>query len=141
MSEQNFTEGPDHVVSGHELDSQDTNRNVSAPSESDKSNPQTRFAWIVTVSIIALFTVVGLVWIASQRSTTTAEVELSQPEAGKDDGLGREVTLEPETLASAGIEIESVTQRPAVAKLFVTGSVELNPEKTEAATPLVGGRI
>jgi membrane fusion protein, heavy metal efflux system len=44
-------------------------------------------------------------------------------------------------LASANIEIEAVTQRPAIAKLFVTGAVELNPEKTEMATPLVGGRI
>ena len=38
-------------------------------------------------------------------------------------------------------EIEGVTQRPAIALLHVTGAVELNPEKTEMATPLVGGRI
>ena len=54
---------------------------------------------------------------------------------------GREVKLDSESLTSAGIETEGVTQRPAISKLYVTGAVELSPEKTEMATPLVGGRI
>ncbi|MCY7377187.1 MAG: efflux RND transporter periplasmic adaptor subunit, partial [Pyrinomonadaceae bacterium] len=57
------------------------------------------------------------------------------------DKTMRQVKLEPDLLTSANIETEGVTQRPAIAKLYVTGTVELNPEKTEMATPLVGGRI
>ena len=49
--------------------------------------------------------------------------------------------LSAEALQSAGIEIEGVTQRPAVALLQTTGTVEANEQQTQQATPLVGGRI
>ncbi|MBC7909959.1 MAG: efflux RND transporter periplasmic adaptor subunit [Pyrinomonadaceae bacterium] len=64
-------------------------------------------------------------------------------EAGeqKDEHGDSEVKLSPEALAAAGIEIEGITQRPAVALLKVTGTVEANQQQTQQATPLVGGRI
>lgn len=102
------------------------------------------FAWILTAVIVAIFAIAGLAWIATRSSSTKVEVVTNpenKEERQSENEEGREVLLDPESLASAGIEIESVTQRPAVAKLYVTGSVELNPEKTEMATPLVGGRI
>jgi len=113
--------------------------------DEDGTAPQPRkmFAWILTAAIVAVVAIAGLAWIATRDSSTSVNVEAGEEkeEGHSEDEEGREVRLDPETLASVGIEIEGVTQRPAVAKLYVTGAVELNPEKTEMATPLVGGRI
>jgi cobalt-zinc-cadmium efflux system membrane fusion protein len=54
---------------------------------------------------------------------------------------GAEVALAPEALEAAGIQVESVTQRPAVALLAVTGAVEANPQQTQQVTSLVAGRV
>lgn len=136
MSEQN-------IVKETENERPDVNLDESeAEIDRDRaSNPQKMFAWILTAVIVGLIAIVGLIWIVSKRSATGAETETAKTEEGSKPESGREVKLEPEALAAAGIVIESVTQRPAIAKLYVTGSVELNPEKTEMATPLVGGRI
>ena len=121
----------------------DTDSHLQNPAQS----PKTKLAWILTAAIIGLIIIVGAVWMTTKSSSTNVTVETAEKEEGKkEDGHseneeGEEVKLDPELLASAGIETEGVTQRPAIAKLFVTGTVELNPEKTEMATPLVGGRI
>jgi membrane fusion protein, heavy metal efflux system len=116
--------------------------------DSGSTKPKKMFAWILTAAIIALVAIIGLAWMATRKSATTVNVETEktgekkEEEGGHSENEeGREVRLEPEALTSAGIETEGVTQRPAIAKLYVTGAVELNPEKTEMATPLVGGRI
>ena len=59
----------------------------------------------------------------------------------EDEHADEEVKLSPEALAAAGIEIEGVTQRPAVALIKVTGTVETNQQQTQQASPLVSGRI
>ena len=112
--------------------------------DSGVSKPRQMFAWILTAAILALVGIIGIAWMATKKPATEVNVETAEHE--EEDGhseneTGREVKLEPETLASANIETEGVTQRPAIAKIYVTGAVELNPEKTEMATPLVGGRI
>jgi cobalt-zinc-cadmium efflux system membrane fusion protein len=56
-------------------------------------------------------------------------------------GEANEVELRPEAMAAAGIEIESVTQRVAVAPLTAGGTVEPNQEQTQQVTPLVSGRV
>jgi cobalt-zinc-cadmium efflux system membrane fusion protein len=61
--------------------------------------------------------------------------------AEEDAKAGNEVVLSPTTLAAAGIEIVSVTERPAVALLRVTGAVEANQQQTQQVTPLVSGRV
>ena len=112
------------------------------------SKPKKMFAWGLTTAVVALIAIIGFAWMATKKSGTEVSVETSgetaekKEEGGHSEGEeGREVKLDPDALNSAGIETEGVTQRPAIAKLYVTGSVELNPEKTEMATPLVGGRI
>ena len=106
------------------------------------SKPRQMFAWILTAAILALVGIGAIAWMASKKSATDVNVETAAAEENHSENeTGREVKFEPETLASANIETEGVTQRPAIAKLFVTGAVELNPEKTEMATPLVSGRI
>jgi membrane fusion protein, heavy metal efflux system len=111
------------------------------------SRPKKMFAWILTAAIVALIVIVGLAWMATKKTGTSVNVEAEKASEKKEEGghseneEGREVRLDADALNSAGIQTEGVTQRPAIAKLYVTGTVELNPEKTEMATPLVGGRI
>lgn len=106
-------------------------------------------AWIIALSIVAVVGLLSFLFIRSKQSVSKGtEVSVSTEKKDEHGGgehkegeTGEEVKLDPELLESANLEIESVTQRPAIARLYVTGAVELNPEKTEMATPLVGGRI
>ena len=111
-------------------------------SEAPKKN--TLIAWILTAAIVTVIAIIAIAWMISRGSAGGDKVnsDASQDEKPHSEGqTGKEVKLDPQTLESAGIQTETVTQRPAVAKLYVTGAVELNPETTEMATPLVGGRI
>lgn len=103
------------------------------------------------VLIVAVAAVVALVillmtmmWsrvnrIEVESMKATAEATEHKDEHG--EGAGREVALSAEALEAAGIEVEGVTQRPAVALLNVTGTVEVNQLQSQAVTPLVGGRV
>lgn len=107
----------------------------------DKKN--NKLSWVITLAIIAVVALVGLFWIAGKRSgQTQVKIENTKEEKpAEEHEEGQEVKLDPETLASANIETEGVTQRPAVALLKTTGAVENNPQQTQSITPLVGGRI
>jgi len=117
--------------------------------DEDDTNSQpkrntTLVAWVVTAGIIAFVALAGLIWVSQNKTpdSSTAVTEEKKDEPGHSENeTGREVKLDADDLESADIEIEGVTSRPAISKLFVTGAVELNPETTELATPLVGGRI
>ncbi|MGH9948887.1 MAG: efflux RND transporter periplasmic adaptor subunit, partial [Pyrinomonadaceae bacterium] len=147
MSENKITEQSEHHAGDEaELDRLDSNldemdQNVEEYSER-KTNPI--LPWIITAAVIGLIAIVGIVWIMSKNSASgdKASMEEHKEEPGhSDDEKGKEVKLDSEMLSSAGIVTETVTQRPAVGMLNVTGAVELNPETTEMATLLVGGRI
>lgn len=100
--------------------------------------------WLITIAILSIVALVASVWIVSRRAEgDTPSAEHSEPKPGGHSGdeKGEEVRLDAESIRAAGIETEAVTQRPAIAKLYVTGSIELNPEKTEMASPLVNGRV
>lgn len=122
----------------------DRDGDASEKAAGGEPRPKSMFAWILTAVIVAIFAIAGLAWIATRGSSTSVKVESGEEkkeEGHSEDEEGKEVKLDPESMESAGIEVEGVTQRPAIAKLYVTGAVELNPERTEMATPLVGGRI
>ncbi len=94
------------------------------------------------VALLALVIVLALfLWM--RRGGQNPETIKANVEAGeqKDVHGDSEVKLSPEALTAAGIETEGVTQRPAVALLEVTGTVEANQQQTQQATPLVGGRV
>jgi membrane fusion protein, heavy metal efflux system len=102
-------------------------------------------AVLATVAIVAVFALVALLLRRAGGTPASTEVKVNA-EAGKEGhgeehGEGEEVMLTPETREAAGIEIEGVTERPAVALLRVTGTVETNQQQTQQATPLVGGRV
>lgn len=108
--------------------------------------PKKMFAWILTAVIVSLIAIIGFAWIASKRSAAIVNTEghneeSEHKEGPKESEEGQEVKLDPETLESAGIEIETATQRPAVALLKVTGTVEADPQQTQQVSPLVGGRV
>lgn len=127
-----------------ELNRLEENSDQTEDTYSPDAKPKNFAAWIATAVIIGLIALIGIVWMATRKSSTSVNVETSEKkeEPGhSEDEEGREVKLDSELLNSAGIETEGVTQRPAISKLYVTGAVELSPEKTEMATPLVGGRI
>lgn len=121
----------------------DNGRNRSSESENSESKPKNFVGWVITAVIIGLIVLIGIVWMATRKSSTSVSVETTEKkEEGHSEGEeGKEVRLDADSLNSIGLQTEGVTQRPAIAKLYVTGAVELNPEKTEMATPLVGGRI
>ena len=99
---------------------------------------------IAAVALVALFSIVALVmWLRSGPSSPEVNVKSGAADTQKDEGQAAtgEVKLSPEARAAAGIEIEGVTQRPAVAMLRVTGTVETNPQQTQLVTTLVSGRV
>jgi cobalt-zinc-cadmium efflux system membrane fusion protein len=99
---------------------------------------------IATVAIVAIFAVAALLLWRRDKPAESTEVKVST-EAGEakeeEHAEGSEVMLTPEARAAAGIEIEGVTERPAVALLKVTGTVETNQQQTQQVTPLVSGRV
>lgn len=102
---------------------------------------------IATVTIVAVFAVVALLLWRRGEAPASTEVKV-KAEAGEaahadehGEGEGEEVMLTPEAREAAGLEIEGVTERPAVALLRVTGTVETNQQQSQQATPLVGGRV
>ena len=103
-------------------------------------------AWVIAFAIIGIVVLLGLLFIWSKQSPSK-ETEISVNTEKKDEHgdehneNGQEVKLEPETLASADLEYEGVTQRPAVALLNVTGTIENNPQRMQNVTPLVSGRV
>ena len=104
---------------------------------------------IVFVALMALIAVVAIYALflrGGRKESTVVNVNAEaakDAEHGDEHGAGgaEEVKLSPEAIAAAGIEIEGVTQRPAVALIKVTGSVETNQQQTQQASPLVSGRV
>lgn len=105
------------------------------------SKPRRFGPWVITIIVIASIVVISLVLIALKRGgSENTELNVS-PNDENSETAGQEVRLSPEVLASAGIETEAVTQRPAIALVTVAGTVEANPQQTQAVTSLVGGRV
>lgn len=98
---------------------------------------------LIVAAVAALALVIILALVLSRRNNPAAatDVKVTAETDEHKAGEGNEVELSPEALAAAGIEVEGVTSRPAVALLRVTGTVETNQQQTQTATPLVGGRI
>lgn len=127
-------------------------REQEAP-ELDKTIDERRRAHnrnLLIVGSVALIALLAIFWIYKSRAghtldpggdekiaatKTTAATTTTAPETPS------EVVLPGEALSTAGIEIAGVTERPAVARLSVTGSVEANQQQMQSVTPLVAGRV
>ena len=134
----------------------DSERSVAAA----KTTRDRLTGWLAVLVAVLLIGSAGLWWISSRQSAAASpesaegkekagasgekEAGHSEEAGGHTEGEGEhgaEVTLEPATLAAAGIELEGVTSRPAVALLSATGAIENNPQNTQTISALVGGRI
>jgi cobalt-zinc-cadmium efflux system membrane fusion protein len=131
-------------VAGEVRDADLSKHEINSPNSSSKrmSARNRNIVIIASVAIVVLLVIAVLAW--RQRSAVSPKNESSakDPHSEEREGEGtQEVKLSPEALEAAKIEIEGVTQRPAVALLKVTGTVETNQQQTQAVTPLVGGRV
>lgn len=136
----NVTEARREPDGGHTVVETTTERHTLSP------RPRNRNMLIVAVIALVALAVIFFLWsrrnnAASPGGETNAEAKTGEAAGEDHGGEAGEVKIDPEALAAAGIEIEGVTQRPAVALLRVTGAVEANPRQTQQATPLIGGRI
>ncbi|QQS41263.1 MAG: efflux RND transporter periplasmic adaptor subunit [Acidobacteriota bacterium] len=112
--------------------------------DSPQSRGQSFLVWIAAAVAVLLIISAAVLWMMTRGGSPEGADEHAGEGAHEEGSAAAgpsEITLDPETLKAADIAIEGITQRPAISKVFVTGSVELNPERTEMATPLVGGRL
>lgn len=139
-SETVATEPLEAVATQHE----NNNANVEE-SEFEKNNsPRGKGKLIIGATIVVVTLLAFLVgaWLWSRSGNTKATDDKAATEDKEHSGEeGKEVKLSPEALKAAKIEIEGVTQRPAITLLKVTGTVETNPQQTQQVTPLVSGRV
>lgn len=63
------------------------------------------------------------------------------PEVESKANVENEVAISTDAVATSGIEIVDVIERPVIETMHVTGAVEANQQQTQQATPLVSGRI
>jgi cobalt-zinc-cadmium efflux system membrane fusion protein len=100
-----------------------------------------RLVWFVAVAL-ALAVALGLYFRLGNQSAKPDEKTTGAKEGHADEHSEvSEVELSPEALEAAKIEYATATERPAVALLRVTGTIEANQQQVQQATPLVGGRI
>lgn len=120
---------------------------VEVETSASSSRRPTRNGNVVVVAVAAVaalaILVTALMWSRGNKTDESVKANVEAGEHGDehDEGAGREVALSAEALEAAGVETEGVTQRPAVALLNVTGTVEVNQLQSQAVTPLVGGRV
>jgi cobalt-zinc-cadmium efflux system membrane fusion protein len=94
-------------------------------------------AVLLVVAVVALAAMYG----GGEGKGPARKGEHAEAEEHAEGGESAEVQLSPEARTAAGIEIESVTERPVDAPLTVTGTVESNQEQTQQASSLVSGRV
>jgi cobalt-zinc-cadmium efflux system membrane fusion protein len=100
-----------------------------------------RFMMVGSIALTVAVLAAGIIW-WSRGGKPAPNRAASMEEGGEHaDEHQNEVMLSPEALVAAKIEVEGVTQRPSIARLKVTGTVETNPQQTQQVTPLVSGRV
>src|SRR6266498_1666238 len=92
------------------------------------------------VAALALAITSGL-YFRLRNQDAKPEEKTASAEHTDEHGGGNEVELSAEALEAAKIEYATTTERPAVALLRVTGTVEANQQHVQQVTPLVGGRV
>ncbi len=104
--------------------------------------PEIKSARLVLLSAgILILTALFLSACSSAKKEEAAKAEASEKAGEHKEGEGEEVSLSSEALAAAKLEFAEVAARAGGGLLRVTGSVEVNQQQTQQATPLVSGRV
>ncbi|MGE0131355.1 MAG: efflux RND transporter periplasmic adaptor subunit [Blastocatellales bacterium] len=98
-----------------------------------------RLAWFVAAALALVITAALYVKLRDQGATP--DEKPAGAEHAEEHGAGNEAALSPEALTAAKLEYAEVASRPAGGRMRVTGSVEVNQQQTQQATPLVSGRV
>lgn len=119
---------------------------VEASTENRTRASSSRNRNLIIIGAVALVALASIFFLLSRRQSTSrtdaASAEAAAVGEKKDAPSDKsEIKLSPQALAAASIQIEGITQRPAIALLRTTGTVEANPGGTQQVTPLVGGRV
>src|SRR5215210_5133252 len=85
---------------------------------------------IIVAAFAALVLVVLVLLLWSRNKPVAQEKESAEATSTEKTSVTSEVVLSPEAVKAASLEVEGVTQRPAVALLRVTGTVESNQQQT-----------
>jgi cobalt-zinc-cadmium efflux system membrane fusion protein len=95
---------------------------------------------MLTALIAAILPVLAISGCGTGRreEPANAEKEHADKHSGERDN---EISLSPETLEAAKLEFASIAARPVGGQLRVSGSVEINQQQMQQATPLVSGRV
>jgi cobalt-zinc-cadmium efflux system membrane fusion protein len=97
---------------------------------------RTKIALLIA-AILAAFTI-SACGIGKKEEPAKAEKEQADKHSGEHDN---EISLSPETLEAVKLEFAAVASHPAGGQLRVAGSVEINQQQMQQATPLVSGRV
>jgi biotin carboxyl carrier protein len=89
------------------------------------------------VTAVLILAIASVVYFQMRNKGPKPEEKTVVEERAEDNG----VELSGESLEAAKIEYTTVTERPAVALLRVTGTVEANQQQMQQVTPLVAGRV
>ncbi len=136
----NDSNGPEH---SDQAASDDAGLLIDRSETAERQPRKSHNRNLVIVGVVALVALLSIFFIYRSLSKKTAADADDKPTkaATETTQTPTEVVLPTEALATAGIEIVGVTQRPAVARLTVTGSVAANQQQMQQVTPLVGGRV
>jgi cobalt-zinc-cadmium efflux system membrane fusion protein len=100
-----------------------------------------RAAWLSAGMLLLAALFLSACGGAKKEEAAKPEAEHAEKVGEHKEGGGEEVSLSPEALAAAKLEFAEAAARPVGGLLRVTGSVEVNQQQTQQATPLVSGRI
>jgi membrane fusion protein, heavy metal efflux system len=123
-------------------DDADAMGQASQVRQTESASLRNRYMVIGTVAVVAVVaSVVIVAFMIFRRSSSPSRTAETVVETQDQSTITNEVVVPAEALPALKIEIVGVTQRPAVARLQVTGTVEVNQQQTQTVTPLVGGRV
>lgn len=112
------------------------NNEIKIPAPKSKSARR-----VVLSAGILILTALFLSACGGAKKEEAKQAEASEKAGEHKEGTGEEVSLSSEALAAAKLEFAEVTARASGGLLRVTGSVEVNQQQTQQATPLVSGRV
>ena len=95
---------------------------------------------VMIVGGVVLAWIAWFVWSTWMAGADPA-VEAEQTQSSSTGSSSNQVTVTPEVLDTAGLELVPVSVGPAAERLATTGVVEANQQAIHQVTPLVGGRI